>query len=573
MSASLSNAIAPRSSAHVQAIARARLLERVSGIGEPQGVRRRHRRGRQGRVRCVARQALRARPARHRSARSAARRSPYGFPLGITYPKADPDALFAAVAEAQASWRTAGARGVGRRVPRNPRAHQPAELPDGQCRHAHDRPGVHDGVPGSRPACAGPRRSKRSPTRGTSCGAFRAQRTWEKPQGKGDPIRMEKRFRVVPRGVGLVIGCCTFPTWNGYPGLFADLATGNAVVVKPHPGAILPLAITVRIAREVLAEAGFDPNVVTLVAHEAGDDTAQELALRPDVKLIDFTGSSANGNWLESNARQAQVYTEKAGRQPDRHRFRRRLRRAVRATSRSRSRSTPARCARRRRTSTCRRMASTRPMAISASTRWRAALADGGGEAARPIRHAPSRFSAPCRTTACAQRIDEARALGPHRARHAADHAPAVSRTPPFSTPLIVKLAAPTIATSSARNGSARSPSSSRPKSTEREPRHCARCGRSTKGALTLSVYTTSEEVIAKRDRRCRRMRRRAVDQPDRRRVRQSVGGVLRLPRHGRQSGRQCRADRRGIRREPFSRRAASRARVSLSSATRDQCR
>ena len=81
---------------------------------------------------------------------------------------------------------------------------------------------------------------------------------------------MEKRYRIVPRGIGLVIGCNTFPTWNGYPGLFASLATGNAVVVKPHPAAILPLAISVQIAREVLAEAGFDPNVVTLVAHDAG---------------------------------------------------------------------------------------------------------------------------------------------------------------------------------------------------------------------------------------------------------------------------------------------------------------
>ncbi|MEU9001575.1 BTAD domain-containing putative transcriptional regulator, partial [Streptomyces sp. NPDC048551] len=26
-------------------------------------------------------------------------------------------------------------------------------------------------------------------------------------------------------------------TWNGYPGLFASLATGNAVLVKPHPRA------------------------------------------------------------------------------------------------------------------------------------------------------------------------------------------------------------------------------------------------------------------------------------------------------------------------------------------------
>src|SRR5207344_2524785 len=90
-------------------------------------------------------------------------------------------------------------------------------------------------------------------------------------------------------------------------------ATGNAVVVMPHPGAILPLAITVKTAREVLAEAGFDPNIVTLFAHAAGDDTAQKLALRPDVKLIDFTGSTANGDWLEANARQALVFTEKAG--------------------------------------------------------------------------------------------------------------------------------------------------------------------------------------------------------------------------------------------------------------------
>src|SRR5690606_14064760 len=137
--------------------------------------------------------------------------------------------------------------------------------------------------------------------------------SWEKPQGKHDPIKMQKQFTVVPRGIALVVGCSTFPTWNGYPGLFASLATGNTVIVKPHPAAILPLAITVSIARDVLAEAGFDPNVVLLAAHSASDDTAQALALNPAVKLIDFTGSTTNGNWLEEHARQAQVYTEKAG--------------------------------------------------------------------------------------------------------------------------------------------------------------------------------------------------------------------------------------------------------------------
>ncbi|NYT35274.1 phenylacetic acid degradation protein PaaN [Allopusillimonas soli] len=140
-----------------------------------------------------------------------------------------------------------------------------------------------------------------------------AEVQWEKPQGKHDPIRMAKRFTIVPRGVALVIGCATFPTWNGYPGLFASLATGNTVIVKPHPGATLPLAITVQILRDVLAEAGQDPDTVLLAAHEARDDMPARLALDPAVRLIDFTGSSEHGNWLETHARQAQVYTEKAG--------------------------------------------------------------------------------------------------------------------------------------------------------------------------------------------------------------------------------------------------------------------
>jgi phenylacetic acid degradation protein paaN len=135
---------------------------------------------------------------------------------------------------------------------------------------------------------------------------------WEKP-AKGEPLRMEKTFTVVPRGVSLVIGCNTFPTWNSWPGLFASLACGNPVVVKPHPGAVLPLAITVQVAREVLAEEGFDPNLVTLAAEDPADGLAKVLAVRPEVKLVDFTGSNAFGEWLEDNARQAVVFTEKAG--------------------------------------------------------------------------------------------------------------------------------------------------------------------------------------------------------------------------------------------------------------------
>ncbi|MEV6971385.1 phenylacetic acid degradation protein PaaN [Hamadaea sp. NPDC051192] len=132
--------------------------------------------------------------------------------------------------------------------------------------------------------------------------------TWEK---KGEAFT--KTFHVVPRGVALVIGCNTFPTWNSWPGFFASLVTGNPVIVKPHPSAVLPLAITVQIAREVLAEAGLPEDVVQLAVDTREAPIASELALDPAVKIIDFTGSTAYGEWLEANARQAQVYTEKAG--------------------------------------------------------------------------------------------------------------------------------------------------------------------------------------------------------------------------------------------------------------------
>jgi phenylacetic acid degradation protein paaN len=139
-----------------------------------------------------------------------------------------------------------------------------------------------------------------------------ATAVWEKP-AKGEPLRMEKTFTPVPRGLALVIGCNTFPTWNSWPGLFASLACGNPVIVKPHPGAVLPLALTVQVAQGVLTESGFDPHLVTLAAEDPADGLAAVLAVRPEVKLVDFTGSNAFGDWLEEHARQATVFTEKAG--------------------------------------------------------------------------------------------------------------------------------------------------------------------------------------------------------------------------------------------------------------------
>ncbi|WP_427183587.1 phenylacetic acid degradation protein PaaN [Bordetella bronchialis] len=239
-------------------------------------------------------------------------RSPFGFDLHISYPRLSPQDSVAASTRALARWRRAGPRawvGVSLEIL------QRLNRASFEIAHAVQ----HTTGQGFLMAfqAGGPH----AQDRGLEAVAYAWQELsripekvlWEKPQGKQDPVRMEKHYTVVPRGVALVIGCSTFPTWNGYPGLFASLATGNTVIVKPHPTAILPLAITVRIAREVLAEAGHDPDVVLLAPHAAGDDTAQVLATHPRVAIVDFTGSKANGEWLEQHARQAQVYTEKSG--------------------------------------------------------------------------------------------------------------------------------------------------------------------------------------------------------------------------------------------------------------------
>jgi phenylacetic acid degradation protein paaN len=135
--------------------------------------------------------------------------------------------------------------------------------------------------------------------------------TWEKPMGKFS-IKLEKTYRPSPKGIGLVIGCSTFPIWNSLPGLYADLVTGNTAIVKPHPKAILPMAICVALIQQTLKENGYDPCVVQLAADSSSAQNTKELAEHPAVKLIDYTGSSGFGTYIESIPGKT-VFTEKAG--------------------------------------------------------------------------------------------------------------------------------------------------------------------------------------------------------------------------------------------------------------------
>lgn len=140
---------------------------------------------------------------------------------------------------------------------------------------------------------------------------YPAELVWEKPVGKTS-LQLKKQFKAIPKGIGLVIGCSTFPVWNSLPGIYADLVTGNPVIVKPHPKAILPIAIAVAAIQQVLQEKGFSPNLCQLAADTTAAPVTKTLCEHPDVTLIDYTGGSQFGNYVESLPGKT-AFTEKAG--------------------------------------------------------------------------------------------------------------------------------------------------------------------------------------------------------------------------------------------------------------------
>ncbi|MFN4082675.1 MAG: phenylacetic acid degradation protein PaaN [Bacteroidia bacterium] len=133
---------------------------------------------------------------------------------------------------------------------------------------------------------------------------------WTKNLGKFDLV-IDKDFTPMPKGVGLVIGCSTFPVWNTVPGLFANLISGNACIVKPHAKSVLPIAIVIEELQKVLTNNGFDANTVLMFTDSINEPKTKELAEKNHVKLIDYTGNSEFGNYIESLPKT--TFTEKAG--------------------------------------------------------------------------------------------------------------------------------------------------------------------------------------------------------------------------------------------------------------------
>ncbi len=238
-------------------------------------------------------------------------RSPYGVALCVGYPVCEVQALIEAGQTAMPAWQALGAKG---------RTGVCIEMLDRLNEHSFEIAHAVMMTTGQGWMMAFQAGAAHAQDRGLEAVAYAyreqsfvpADAVWEKPQGKNPALRMQKHFEIVGRGVAVVVGCATFPTWNTYPGLFAALATGNAVIVKPHEQSILPAAITVKILREVLSAAGLSPDLVSLCV-PATQQATQVLVTHPSVKSVDFTGGNAFGQWLIDNCRQAQVYAELAG--------------------------------------------------------------------------------------------------------------------------------------------------------------------------------------------------------------------------------------------------------------------
>lgn len=244
--------------------------------------------------------------------RSGAETSPYGTALGITYPAATVEQLMdAANAAADEFAQTDAKARIGALLEVLARLNRDSFLMGNAVMHTTGQAFAMAFQAG------GPHAQDRAleavAMAWEEMNRFADHATWEKPQGKNPALRIEKHWSLVPEGIALAIGCNTFPTWNSFPGIFASLATGNPTIVKPHPAAVLPLAIAVKVIREVFAEAGLPVNAILLAVDSAEASIADKLAVHSDIRLIDYTGSSAFGSWLRDHARQAQLFTEEAG--------------------------------------------------------------------------------------------------------------------------------------------------------------------------------------------------------------------------------------------------------------------
>jgi vanillin dehydrogenase len=106
--------------------------------------------------------------------------------------------------------------------------------------------------------------------------------------------------------IGVVAG---ISPWNGahvlaWRTVVNPLAFGNTVVLKPSEEAPITAGLLVA---DIMAEAGFPDGTINVITHAPGEAVriADEFFERPEVRCINFTGSSATGRILAERAGRA----------------------------------------------------------------------------------------------------------------------------------------------------------------------------------------------------------------------------------------------------------------------------
>ncbi len=239
--------------------------------------------------------------------------SPYGFPLGITYPACSVETAVRRASQAQTSWQALSSADRAAVLIEALERGSKHFFEIGYATQHTTGQGFVMGFQASGPHAFD--RALEAVAMGVAAQTTLPEHVrWVKPMGKLS-VPIDKTYRVVPKGINLVIGCSTFPVWNTVPGMFAGLVTGNSVIVKPHPGAVYPIAIVVAIVRETLATVGLDPNVVQLVVDTTEKPITIDLVSHPAIRVIDYTGGPNFGAVVEAEAAKhgKVVFTEKAG--------------------------------------------------------------------------------------------------------------------------------------------------------------------------------------------------------------------------------------------------------------------
>ncbi len=240
-------------------------------------------------------------------------KSPYGFPLDISYPQIGVDELVARASDAQTAWQSLSPEDRAAILVEALERGSQKFFEIGYATQHTTGQGFVMAFQASGPH-AFDRALEATAMALAAQTSFVQNVLWTKPMGKIS-VSINKTYRIVPKGINLVIGCSTFPVWNTVPGMFAALATGNSVIVKPHPGAIYPIAILIAELRDIFSSLGLNPNIIQLGVDTIAHPITLELLQHPAIRVVDYTGGPHFGTIVEQEcaASGKTVFTEKAG--------------------------------------------------------------------------------------------------------------------------------------------------------------------------------------------------------------------------------------------------------------------